>query len=143
MPIPSYPHVPDPRFDPVTALVTSVNRPLIPIRLGFNGRVTPDVTDCLLDSGADSDLFPGWWGDEVGIPVAEGSVVELGGIGGHTIRAYRHRVTLVAGQREILANVDFCYRHDFPLLGRSGFFDHFAEVRFSESERMVRLEYQD
>jgi Aspartyl protease len=135
----SFPYVDDVYVEAITSLVTHIFRPLIPLRLGYGGTVSPNATDCLVDSGADYNLFPGWWAEEVGIPVAQGPAIELGGIGGNVVRAYRHAATLLVGQRTISTTADFSYDHDLPLLGRDGFFNHFTEVQFSEIDGLVRL----
>ena len=67
-------------------------RPYIPIRLSYGHRLSKIETLCLIDSGADRNLFPSSLGESVGIILKKGKIVEHRGIGGVSILAYRHKV---------------------------------------------------
>ncbi len=61
--------IPEPYLDPVTKLFRPILRPKIPIKVGYKGKFDKISYDCLIDSGADSNLFPSLMGESVGINI--------------------------------------------------------------------------
>lgn len=96
--------------------------------------------NCLIDSGSDRNLFPAQWGEMVGIKINKGRLRKIGGIGkSEPIEAYTHSVVLIIGTYKFQAEADFSYAQAIPLVGREGFFDHFAEVRFCQKDKVTEL----
>lgn len=103
---------------------------------------TPRVlVNCLLDSGADRNLFPAQWGEAVGIKIKAGKETIHYGIGNNDIKAYRHTVKLYVGTYSFETQVDFSSQQSLPLLGRTGFFSCFKQIIFNERGKVVSLEY--
>lgn len=57
MPILKYTYLPDTFVDRKTAKIILNFRPYIPLRLGYNQKIGKVAVNCLLDSGADRNLF--------------------------------------------------------------------------------------
>jgi len=126
---------------PNTNKVGFIYRPYIPIRLGYSHKLSTHPVNCLLDSGADKNLFPSQWGELVGIKIKNGKLQEHIGIGEVSVLAYRHTVILYVGSHSFKTEVDFSEQQQLPLLGRDGFFRLFKKVSFDEQNRIVRLDY--
>lgn len=124
-----------------TGKVAYIYRPLIPVRLCNKHNLSKFPVNCLLDSGADKNLFPAQWGEAVGIKIKSGIEVIHFGIGNKDVKAYRHTVKLYLGTYIFETEADFSYEQAFPLLGREGFFKHFTRIIFHERKRFVELEY--
>lgn len=138
----TFPYIPNSIINPKTQKVTgTIFRPQIPIRLSYNRKIVPFPIDCLVDSGADVNLFPVQWGQIVGIDIMKGIYKHIIGIGNSKMEAYTHRVKLYIGSHSINVEVDFGLGQQVPLLGRNGFFSHFQEVKFLESQKKVILSW--
>ncbi len=114
-----------------------VDRPKIPIRLNYNHHQSKTPVLCLLDSGADNNLFPAHMGEAVGIDILKFPKYTTKGIGNSPpIDTYRvNNVKLIIGyeikpDRIITVNIDFSFCHNVPLLGREGFFKFFNNISF-------------
>ncbi len=76
------------------------------------------------DSGAAISLLPNSAGILLGIDVASGLPVGLGGVGGATFMCYVHELTVVIDGKEMVLPIAFGETDDFPpLLGRLGLYD--------------------
>lgn len=117
-----------------------IDRPKIPIRLSFNHKQSITPVLCLLDSGADNNLFPTSMGEAIGINMTKYPKYGTRGIGNSPpIETYRvPNVKLLVGYNlkpdyVIIADIDFAYCHNLPLLGRDGFFKFFKNISFIEN----------
>lgn len=135
-------YVPDPYLDPVTKKRVDILRPKIPIRLAYNYRLSRILVDCLVDSGADKNLFPADWGRSVGIKIEKGIYNQVTGIGGINIDAYIHTVDLYIGTKRIRVDAHFSDKQNVPLLGREGFFDEFPYIKINEKRKYVEIKLQ-
>lgn len=115
--------------------------PLIDIRLCYKHRLSKNLIKCLLDSGADRNLFPAEWGEIVNINIKKGEKISHFGIGDMEIIAYRHKIKLYVGSYDFNTTADFSYEQKFPLLGREDFFKYFKQIIFYERERYIKLKY--
>ena len=141
MPIVKIAYTPRVYIDKETEKVRYVYRPLIPVRLCNKHTFSKFPIDCLLDSGADGNLFPAEWGERVSIKIRSGKEITHYGIGKKDVKAYRHKVKLYIGGYNFETEADFSYEQEFPLLGREDFFKYFKRVIFHEKERFVELEH--
>lgn len=127
--------------DQRTGKAIVIYRPLVPVEISFEERKSPAV-NALIDSGADENLFPAWMGVIAGIDIRRGTKQHLIGIGRFEIETYKCRVKLnllTAKPISFETNVSFSYEQQMPILGRSGFFDLFKKVEFSERKKIVEL----
>lgn len=143
MPSLRFPYITNVYIDPETGDVHYLYRPYVPVQLGYGGTEAPRPADCLLDSGADFNLFPAYLGELVSIPIRSGHLIEHVGIGDAVLRAYRHTVRLAVGEYRFDTTVDFSYDQATPLLGREGFFTHFTDISFRQREHVVELTYSE
>lgn len=116
-------------------------RPLIDARLCYKHNLNKYLVKCLLDSGADKNLFPAGWGKTVGINIEKGVKVKHFGIGNKDLTAFRHKIKLYVGSYSFDTSADFSYDQPFPLLGREDFFKYFKQITFQEKDHFVKLEY--
>ncbi len=119
----------------------TIFRPKIPVRMKYKHNFNKWPISCLLDSGADFNLFPAKWGDSVGITVKKGQELTMFGIGGKNIASYRHNVSLFVNHYSFDTTACFSFEQDIPLLGRDDFFKYFTKVIFDQSDLSVTLEY--
>ncbi|MBI2028129.1 MAG: hypothetical protein HYT07_00835 [Candidatus Levybacteria bacterium] len=134
-------YTPEVFINPKTQKVDYIYRPLVDVRLSYKHNFGKNIISCLLDSGADKNLFPASWGESVGINIKKGESVRHYGIGANDLIAYRHKVMLYIGSFSFEAYSDFSFEQSFPLLGREGFFKYFKEIVFNEKGRFVNLKY--
>ena len=113
--------------------------PVIPVRISKGRRTTPYLFRALIDSGADVNLIPALHGAITGIDIKPGLAVRTHGVGG-VVKAYRHNIKLIVGNKEFNTTADFTYDFPLALLGRRGFFDLFKKVSFREKEKVVVLD---
>lgn len=126
--------------DPVSGITKTIYLPLIPIRLAYKHKLGKVAVDCLIDSGADINLFPADWGESVGINILKGQKQIINGIGAIGVESFVHEVNLYIGSDIVfLTKANFSHCQEIPLLGRSGFFNHFKKISFLENERVVEL----
>lgn len=64
--------VPEPLIDAITKLPRAILRPKIPLKLEYKNKIDHVSFDCLVDSGADHNLFPAYMGERVGINIRSG-----------------------------------------------------------------------
>lgn len=127
--------------DPITEKIAFTYIPVIPVKLSYKYRLGNFRVDCLLDSGADRNIFPSDYARILGINIKKGKLVEHIGIGGSSLLAYAHKLKLFVGNHSFQTVVDFNDYQAIPLLGREGFFKFFKRVSLSQESKQVELEY--
>lgn len=141
MSVVKFDYTPEVFFNEKTRKVEYIYRPLIPIRLAYKHSFGKFPVNCLLDSGADKNLFPAQWGEAVGIEIKSGEIITHYGIGSKDIKCFRHKATLFIGAYKFETEADFSFEQSFPLLGRDGFFRYFKRITFHEKEHLIELRY--
>lgn len=104
----------------------AIHRPIAEVFIkGENGdwfRFYPYV-----DSGADINLFPRADCKLLGFNLKKGEAFEIGGVTGHTLKAYLHRLHFRIGKEEFEAEIGFANSDKIPrLLGRKDVLDCFT-----------------
>lgn len=124
----------------VTAFLT---QPLVRVQLTYNHKISRTPVNCLVDSGADHNLFPAHFAEAIGVPVKKGRACTYIGIGNSKLIAYSHFLTLTLTGTSIAfkTKIDFSYEQQVPLLGRVGFFNYFQEVLFDEQNEKLVLKF--
>lgn len=141
MPILTFDQQPRAYKDPLTEKVEFTYIPVVPIRLSYKHKLVKFMVDCLLDSGADRNIFPADYARVLGINIKKGKLVEHIGIGGASLLAYAHIVKLFVGIYSFQTVVDFSENQTIPLLGRESFFKFFKQVSFNQKTKQILLEY--
>lgn len=121
--------------------LVAVYRPVIQVSLSAKSKIYPNTVSCLVDSGADFNLFPAEIGEYLNLQIKNGEKVTHTGIANVGINAYIHKVNLFVGGYKISTEVHFSYDHKIPLLGRDGFFKFFKTVTFNEEKLLLKLKY--
>lgn len=124
--------------DPTKPLVA---RPYIPVYLLASSKRTVSPYFALLDSGADSVLFPADLAAEVGIDdIAGGRFEPAIGIAGQKADVFYHRAQIQVLGAPTLLPIEVGFSKDLliPILGRT-FFRHFRAVVFGEAKEEVEL----
>ncbi len=111
--------------------------PVLPITIHSTTNAT--VTEVLIDSGADFSRFSEEIAEKLGIEIATGPAIQLGGIGGK-ITAYFHEVEIQLFNQKIKCKVLFSKQFKWyaNLLGRNGFFET-HEITFMEKEKKIYI----
>lgn len=139
MPIRTYDYIAEPFYNRASKQQTKIYRPKVIIKLGYNHKITKQYYECLVDSGADYNLFPAYIGASIGIIVDKGLYWPIVGIGNVQIASYRHKVKLYLDTFTYDADVYFSDSQQIPLLGRKGFFDCFGSLEFLEKEKKLKI----
>lgn len=139
LPYTTEPYEPSPAFPEQTF----ITRPLVLTALEYKGKGTEFAFHSVIDSGADTCMFPAQFGEAVGIPVRDGKQQATSGIGSDV--AFYHSVKVYVEIQGQIWNFDcwagFMYSLDRlgkGLLGRHGFFQLFESVDF-KSDQLVLL----
>lgn len=111
-------------------------RPTIPIIIVYKSRPSWDF-QALVDSGSDRNLFPAKIGESIGIDIGTGGPRPIMGIGDKEVTGFTHKVKILIGGIDFDSEIDFSYEQSSPLLGRSGFFDHFKDIAFNEKAKEI------
>jgi hypothetical protein len=135
----SFDYLPRPYLD--GKKLKAIYQPIVMLRIGANHKIYPNDIECLVDSGADYNLFPADIGELLGINITKGKVREHIGIANIGIKTYTHPVNLYIRGKKLITEVDFSYDHLIPLVGREGFFRHFKQLIFNQKELRLDLEY--
>ncbi len=116
----------------------SIFRPVMPVEVSFNG--IPINYEVLVDSGADNCVFDRGIGEIIGIIIESGILRATTGISGHSVKTYRHTVTLGVGGWEHTADVDFADLGSLGhgVVGQIGFFNQF-KVKFDYQKKEIEL----
>jgi hypothetical protein len=123
----------------------SVDRPAIETSIGYQGRIFPSPFFSIIDSGADTCVFPAVVGSLIGIDVKSGVPETSVGVVGSGV-TYYHWVTVYVWIQGREYHFD-CYagfleglnQMGFGLLGHHGFFDLFESVTLDSKRGMVEL----
>lgn len=118
-----------------------IGRPVMPVVLVRGVLRTPAPIYALLDSGADTTIFPAEIAEMVGILDPEGGEREQTmGIAGQTAIVYYHEcgIQLVGDNRLIQMSIGFSEQITLPLLGRA-FFAHYKSVAFHQAKEAVEF----
>jgi hypothetical protein len=133
-----FPYLKTPQKDPNKPFVA---RPYLPVSLISGTTKTASPYYALLDSGADSVMFPEELAPEVGITdITRGRHEQAIGIAGQTADVYYHtlHIEVLGDGRRLLMEVGFSKKIFIPILGRT-FFRHFKTVAFSEAQEEIEL----
>lgn len=131
-----------PRTDNNGKVTKIIERPYIPIKIvsTVSHKRSQFFIDSLLDTGADNNLFPASFAEQIGIKVTKGKQTVIRGIGNSQIHAYIHYVDIIVGNNiRFSTEIHFCNEQNTPLLGRHGFFDRFKQVIFDQEKSSVIL----
>lgn len=136
-----FPYAEEFYYKPGTEEPSRIFRPKIPIRMKYKNNFNKWPISCVLDSGADYNLFPASWGISVGIAIKKGQGLIMYGIGGKEIKAYRHNISLFVNHYSFDTTACFSLDQQVPLLGRNDFFIHFDKVILEQKKLLVELIY--
>ena len=117
----------------------SANRPVIPVTLINNGKRIKYL--CLIDSGADLCIFHAEIGEQIGVEVEKGKLLDFSGISASNMKAYFHDIRIDVGGYEFDCYAGFSRDLDrlpYGVLGQQGFFDLFISM-FDYSKGRVEL----
>ena len=129
---------------PIKALATSkrsiiISRPIIPLTILFKDRFVQ--YQALLDTGADYNVFHADIADYLGINLTKGKTVKIMGIGGDSIKGYKHNVEIKVGKNLIKTMIVFSRQipdNATAVLGNQGFYDHFTAT-FNYKEKIISI----
>lgn len=108
-----------------------VARPTIDILLKYKHGKMIGPIKAVIDSGSDYNLFPAEIADVLGIKITNGRLKVTEGIGGKTIKTYRHYgIKMFVEGQSFETSIDFSKEISVPLLGQQGFFDKFKQIAF-------------
>ena len=116
-------------------------KPYIDVVINYkHGQMLP--TKALVDSGSDTNLFPGVFCRSLGISIKKGIKIPILGIGKRDpITAYRHfGIKMYLEGYSFETFIDFCQEQQTSLLGQDGFFDKFKSVTFKRQEELMIFE---
>lgn len=139
MPIIKYDYIARPHVE--NGKLVAIYRPIISIRLGGNHKIYTQIINCLVDSGADFNLFPAYFAESLGINIKKGRKVTHIGIGDLSITAYEHPIKLYLPNYHFTTTTHFSYDHKIPLLGRYSFFSFFKKVIFDQDKLRLILHH--
>jgi len=114
-------------------------RPVIPIEIIYKGKTVS--YEALVDSGADTNIFPAQIADVLDIDVKSGEKREVWGVTGVGENYYVHSVELVVGGWSYDVKVGFLPNIaslGYGILGQKGFFDIFV-VKFDLLKSEIEL----
>ncbi|MEA1872222.1 MAG: hypothetical protein U9M91_02365 [Chloroflexota bacterium] len=117
----------------------SAIRPVIPVTLINDGKRVKYL--CIIDSGADLCIFHAEIGEQIGVEVEKGKLLDFYGIYARKMKAYFHDIRIGVGGYEFDCYAGFSRDLDqlpYGLLGQQGFFDLFILV-FDYSKERVEL----
>lgn len=141
MPIITYPFQPDFLRNSKTNKLVVTYRPYIDIKIGIENKWKDNKITCLIDSGADRNLFPASTVKSLGVVIQKGSKTVHKGIGNYILTSYTHTVKISIENKTFETEIDFSEDAYIPLLGRQGFFNYFKKISFIMSEKIVELKY--
>lgn len=139
MPLIRYNFLPDIFLDPKVRKLKTMYRPYILVKLGNKNKWSKNFIKALVDSGADYNVFPSSFADEIGINYTKGEAQKITGVGGLTIDTYMHFVKIKVENKEFETVVQFGKDIQTPLLGREGFFNYFDYVKFNAKRRFLEI----
>ena len=112
--------------------------PVVPLRFHIGDTIID--SSALIDSGATVSIFKKDVAKQLGINIEKGTIIHLGGVGGH-IKGYLHELKIEIAGKKFLCPVVFSHEYmvSFNLLGREVFFKKFRIV-FEENKHFLKLE---
>lgn len=127
-----------PVIDNSGKIVGNVARPIVDLVLNYKHGKIIGPFQALIDSGSDYNLFPAEIADVLGIKLVKGALKETEGIGGKTVKTYRHSgVKMFVDGHSFETSVNFSKDISVPLLGQQGFFDKFKQISFNRREEEI------
>lgn len=130
--------------DPATDKRTFLYIPTVDLVLIGPNRQPSVGIRCLLDTGADYNVFPAEYAlCYLGLTekkLERGIKLKLLGIGGVQRTAYGHKIKMVHPEFSIQTVIYFLENQAMPLLGRRGFMDKFEKIVLNEEMRTLELE---
>jgi len=135
----SFNYIPSPKKNEKGEIVGEIYRPMVTVRLCYKHKISPFPVNCILDSGSDRNLFPGWFAKNIGINLKKGKKKIIRGIGAMGITAYEHEVDIYVEDKKFKTTIDFSDDQQVGLLGRSGFFNLFQKIIFKEKNKIIEL----
>jgi hypothetical protein len=123
---------------------TYVDRPVLATKIDFGGIVSPQFYS-IIDSGADSCVFPSVIGQQIGIDIYSGRAeVSIGAAGGGSAYYHSIQVHVRLQQQWVKFNcyagfLDGLNQLGFGLLGHHGFFDLFESVTLDSKRKLIVL----
>lgn len=127
---------------------TFIERPALQTTIEYQGKVFPNFFFSIIDSGADSCVFPSVIGRQIGIDIYSGRSEATVGVAGSGTTFY-HSVTVHVSIQGQLYHFD-CYagfldgldQFGFGLLGHHGFFNLFESVTLDSKKKFVELKVE-
>ena len=116
-----------------------ISRPIIPITIIYKNRFVQ--YQALLDTGADYNVFHSDIATYLGINLTKGSLIKISGIGGETIKGYKHSLEIKLGKNLITTKIVFSKQipsNAIAVLGNQGFFDQFR-VAFDYKTKTISI----
>lgn len=141
MPLLLFDFEPDIYRDPLSNKFAFIYRPYLFVRLANKTKRSPNLIRALVDSGADNNVFPAAFAEEIGLSFKNGKVHKIYGVGEYEITTFVHSVKLIVGKREIDTAVQFSELITTPLLGRLGFFAYYKRISFDLKQKKLELKY--
>lgn len=130
-----------PQIDSSGKEVGEIARPIIQIFLNYKHGKIFGPLECLLDSGADFNVFPSDIAQTLGINLKRGMVKITEGVGRHRIKTYRHfGIKIYIEGHSFETSIDFSEEVTVPLLGQQGFFDKIKSIKFTRDKEEFLLE---
>lgn len=114
-------------------------RPVLPVTIENNGKKIKYFV--LVDSGADHNIFHAAIGEELGIDVKSGKIIQFWGVSNNKQTAYYHNVKVSIGGWEHDCFIGFSYDIEhmpYGLLGQDDFFKKF-KIIFDYSKKQFEL----
>ena len=119
---------------------TIISRPIIPLTILYKNRFVQ--YQALLDTGADYNVFHSDIATYLGIILTKGSLIKISGIGGETIKGYKHSLEIRVGKNIIKTMIVFSKQipsNAIAVLGNQGFFFFFrVTFRYRSKSILIR-----
>jgi hypothetical protein len=118
---------------------TIISRPIIPLTILYKNRYVQ--YQALLDTWADYNVFHSDIATYLGINLTKGSLIKISGIGGDTIKGYKHILVIRIGKNLVKTTIVFSKQipsNAIAVLGNQGFFDHFR-VTFDYKNKTISI----
>ena len=121
-------------------ILRNVIRPIIPVTLKYKGKTIS--YEALIDSGADTCVFPAEIGELVGIDIKTGKVGDLVGVIGRAEKIYYHTLDIEIGGNTTQIEAGFSYSKNissFGLLGQNGIFSVYI-IKFMHRKGFIDID---
>jgi len=141
MPVIQYKFEPEIFLDPKTKKLGSIYRPYVLIKIGNKNKWSANFIKALVDSGADSNVFPASFATEIGIDYKKGEPKDILGVGGVGGRTYINHAKIQIENKQIDTIIQFGESVQIPLLGREGFFNYFDYIKFNTKRKTFEIKF--